>query len=348
MMASGAAECHRTALLAGRIVHGGLREFLGSQVGARGRGCVPALNSALDALACRVVLFRLGSVVFVTFGLFAALGAFFSLLGASAVLAGQGVSSDDLVSLALGGSAAVVGGSWLVGQLLDYRWLFRDFRSAIRRPIFVSWGGLVGMLLALAVFAQRSEIGLLLLLDALARSAPLGHALGRLGCLSYGCCFGRPTGGPIGVTYRHPAAKAVRVGGLRGVRLHPAALYEAVLDIGILLTVNLAAVLCAPLGVPAAMTLLLYGTGRFGIEFLRNNDGRLSVGRLSLNHVASMGLAIGGAVMLVALLAAAWPSPSISWPAAVALAPRLLAAATASAIVIFIGFAVHWRRVGAW
>ncbi len=96
------------------------------------------------------------------------------------------------------------------------------------------------MPLVFGIFSWHSGIALLVLVDAFARAMPIGHALGRLGCLSYGCCYGRPTRRRLAITYRNPLAKAVRIGNLQHVRLHPAAFYEAVLDLGILLAVNAA------------------------------------------------------------------------------------------------------------
>jgi hypothetical protein len=119
----------------------------------------------------------------------------------------------------------------------------------------VSWGGLLGLPLAIAALARLSGFPALVCLDALARIAPVGHALGRLGCLTYGCCFGRPTASGLSITYRNPLAKAVRVGGLGGVPLHPAPLYEAALDLVIFAAVN-AAVLPPALPQPLGECLL--------------------------------------------------------------------------------------------
>jgi phosphatidylglycerol:prolipoprotein diacylglycerol transferase len=307
-----------------------------------------SLSAALDWLADRVVLFRHGDLVFVTFGFFAALGAFLTLAVMGVILIGQGVSIGAFIALALGASALVVLGSWLLAQLLDFRLLLQKPREALRRPVFASWGGLLIVPLVFAIFSWHSGLAVLVLVDAFARAMPIGHALGRLGCLSYGCCFGRPTRQRLAITYRNPLAKAVRIGNLQNVRLHPAAFYEAVLDLGILLVVNTAAVLGAPLGVPSALALMLYGLGRFGIEFVKNNDGRLLLGRCAVNHLLSLAMAALGALLLHSILLAPEAAPVIAWASALDAVPRLLPALAPSAMLIFAGYSVHRRRVGSW
>jgi phosphatidylglycerol:prolipoprotein diacylglycerol transferase len=307
-----------------------------------------SLSAALDWLADRVVLFRHGDLVFVTFGLFAALGAFMTLAGMGVILIGQGVSIGAFIALALGASALVVLGSWLLAQLLDFRLLLQKPWEALRRPVFASWGGLLMVPLVFAIFSWHSGIAVLVLVDAFARAMPIGHALGRLGCLSYGCCFGRPTGRGLAITYRNPLAKAVRVGNLQHVRLHPAAFYEVILDLGILLVANAAAVLGAPLGVPSALALILYGLGRFAIEFVKNNDGRVLLGRYAVNHLLSLAMAALGVLLLHSILLAPEAAPVIAWASGLDAVPKLLPALAPSAMVIFAGYSVHRRRVGSW
>ncbi|MFI5397225.1 MAG: prolipoprotein diacylglyceryl transferase [Candidatus Binatia bacterium] len=306
------------------------------------------LSAALDGLGRRVVLFRYGDLVFVTFGLFAALGAFVTLAWLGVILLGQGLAPELFAVFTLSGSLVVVAASWLLAQLFDYRLLLANPRAALRRPVFISWGGILGIFIVLGLFAPVSGFSALLLLDALARSVPLGHALGRLGCLSYGCCFGRPTSLRLAITYRNPSAKAVRVGGLQHVRLHPAAFYEAVLGIGIVVVTNAAAVLGAPRGVPAALGMILYGLGRFGIEFVRNNDGRIVRGLLSLNHLLSLALAGVGFIAWPVLHHAAQATPVISWTMASAAVPWLVPGVVPACLLIFVGFSLHRGRVGAW
>jgi phosphatidylglycerol:prolipoprotein diacylglycerol transferase len=184
--------------------------------------------------------------------------------------------------------------------------------------------------------------------DAFALAMPVGHALGRLGCLSYGCCYGRPTGRRLAITYRNPLAKAVRVGGHQHVRLHPTALYEAILDLGILVAVSAAFFLGMPLGVPSALALMAYGLGRFAIEFLKDNGGRILSGRYSVNHLLSLAMASLGLLLLPSILLTPQAAPVIAWAPAFDALPRLLPALVLSAMVIFAGFAVHRRRVGNW
>ena len=68
-------------------------------------------------------------------------------------------------------------------------------------------------------------------LAALAIGATLGEGLGRLACISFGCCYGKPLGqcgrltarllGPVAFVFSGPTKKAVYEGGLAGVKLLP-------------------------------------------------------------------------------------------------------------------------------
>jgi phosphatidylglycerol:prolipoprotein diacylglycerol transferase len=307
-----------------------------------------ALSRLLDRLADRVVLFRWGGLVFVSFGLFAALGALVSTSGMAFLLIGQQMSPVLFGLFVLAGSVAMVLGSWLLGLAFDYRLLLERPREVLRRPVFVSWGGLFSLGLVIVAFAGLSGFSALLILDALGRCSPLGHALGRLGCLAYGCCFGHPTHGHLAITYRNPEAKAVRVAGLSGVRLHPAPFYEILLDLAIFAAVNGVALLGAPVGVPAALTALFYALGRFLVEFSRNNQGRMIWGPFSLNHAICLLMALASAVALRFAMQAALASPALSWPAVAAAAPTLLPVFVLGALLVFLGFSTHRGRVGGW
>ena len=66
--------------------------------------------------------------------------------------------------------------------------------------------------------------------DIFAPGIALGQAIGRIGCLMAGCCFGRPTSVPWGITFTNPLA-ASNVGTPLGVTLHPTQLYESGVDL---------------------------------------------------------------------------------------------------------------------
>ena len=60
----------------------------------------------------------------------------------------------------------------------------------------------------------------------LAPSVALGHALGRIGCLLNGCCYGKPTSLPWAVHY--PQGHETFDAGV-----HPTQVYEALLNLGL-------------------------------------------------------------------------------------------------------------------
>lgn len=98
--------------------------------------------------------------------------------------------------------------------------IVRDFRYG-----FVFFGGMIVSVLSLIFYMKKKGLPVLKTSDFLITGLPLGHALGRVGCFLAGCCYGRPTDMPWGVTFTDPHALVAPE--LVGVPLHPTQLYEA-------------------------------------------------------------------------------------------------------------------------
>ncbi|MDD6152599.1 MAG: prolipoprotein diacylglyceryl transferase [Elusimicrobia bacterium] len=98
--------------------------------------------------------------------------------------------------------------------------IVRDFRYG-----FVFFGGMIVSVFSLIFYMKKKGLPVLKTSDFLITGLPLGHALGRVGCFLAGCCYGRPTDMPWGVTFTDPHALVAPE--LVGVPLHPTQLYEA-------------------------------------------------------------------------------------------------------------------------
>jgi phosphatidylglycerol:prolipoprotein diacylglycerol transferase len=136
----------------------------------------------------------------------------------------------------------------------------------------------------------------------------LGHVIGRFGCLFAGCCYGKPTGLPWGITFTDPFA-AANVGTPLGVPLHPTQLYEAGAEFLILMTLLGTERKGRPFpGRTFWLYILLYAVSRFIIEFFRG-DPRGAVGTFSTSQFISILLVPLSIVMLVYLKRAESPAP---------------------------------------
>ncbi len=169
------------------------------------------------------ILFHIGGVSIHTYGLLVGL-ALFGSTGA-AVWLGQreGISADWLWDLAL----IIIFGA-VVGGRLEYVRTHWDLFSGDPAKIFalrdgglVFYGGFVLTVATMIGYLQWRKLPMMRVLDLYAPLVPLGHALGRIGCLAAGCCFGRPTDLPWGIVF--PPGTAAP----HGVPLHPTQLYEA-------------------------------------------------------------------------------------------------------------------------
>jgi phosphatidylglycerol:prolipoprotein diacylglycerol transferase len=92
----------------------------------------------------------------------------------------------------------------------------------IRAGGLVFYGALVTGLPVAGLLMWRYKLPFFALMDIFGTALPLGHAISRIGCFLAGCCYGKPTDGPLGVVYTDALTVAPR-----DVHLHPTQLYEA-------------------------------------------------------------------------------------------------------------------------
>jgi len=167
---------------------------------------------------------------------------------------------------------------FLISAMVGARGLY-IFLYPQQFPTFVSWlaitqgglvffGGFLATSLTMIVYGRYNGLRLRDLGDMIAPCLIIGHAIGRIGCFTNGCCYGSPTALPWGVVFGRSGDILSR---------HPTQLYEAVFLI-FLFVLSLAAFrnrirrgFIFPGGVWGGYTLL-YSMFRFGIEYLRDDD----------------------------------------------------------------------------
>ena len=86
------------------------------------------------------------------------------------------------------------------------------------------YGGIVAGVITGLLAARRMGLPMWTVADALTPSVALGTAFGRVGCYLNGCCYGRPTDLPWGVTFPPDSFAGLEFG---NARIHPAQLYFA-------------------------------------------------------------------------------------------------------------------------
>lgn len=158
------------------------------------------------------------------------------------------------------------------------------------------YGGLLGGLAVfplLLLLKKGRKIPLYDRMCDLAVCIPAGHCLGRLGCFFGGCCFGKPTDSVFGVVFPAGSLPANYYGG--AVSIHPTQLYEA-------LFLLVLAIFLMFFGKKQAFSLylILYGCGRFLLEFLRGDDrGRIPMAALSPAQGISLLLMVLGTTIMI-------------------------------------------------
>ena len=189
-----------------------------------------------------------------------------------------GWNEDDIGDLLFWGFIGVVAGG-RVGYVLFYQ-----FASFLADPLYLFkiWtggmsfhGGLLGVLLALWLFARKKKTSFLTVGDFVAPIVPLGLAAGRIGNFINGELWGRVTDVPWAIVF--PAAGPEP--------RHPSQLYQFALEgLALFTLVWLFSRQPRPTGAVGGLFLAGYGVFRFIVEFARQPDAHLGLNSLGLSQ----------------------------------------------------------------
>ena len=200
---------------------------------------------------------------------------------------------DDLIFYAaigiiLGGRVGYAFFYGLDRRSADPLWLFRVWEGGM-----AFHGGLLGVLIAMAVFARQQGIQWGRLMDFVAPLTPVGLALGRLGNFIGQELWGRASEVPWAMVFpRDPL----------GLARHPSQLYQFALE-GLLLFFILLwfSRKQRPTWAVSGVFLLGYGTLRFTAEFFREPDAHIgfdALGWLTRGQMLCLPMLAAGGILL--------------------------------------------------
>jgi phosphatidylglycerol---prolipoprotein diacylglyceryl transferase len=255
-------------------------------------------------------LLELGPITVYTYGVLLAAAYLFGLQLARTRAKQRGLDANRVLDLGIYIIISALVGAKLLLLITDFKSFTADPREllTLARSGGVFYGGLIVAVVVALWYIRRVGLPLWTTCDVFAPGIALGHVVGRFGCLFAGCCFGKPTTKPWGITFSDPFA-AANVGTPLGVPLHPTQVYEAGAELLILIVLLLTERKGRPFpGRTFWLYMLLYAVSRFIIEFYRGDD-RGMVGMFSTSQFISIVLAPLAVVMLVYLSRIVTPEP---------------------------------------
>lgn len=261
-------------------------------------------------------LLELGPFTVYSYGVLLAAAYLLALYMAVRRARARGIDGDRVLDLGIYVIVSALLGAKLLLLIVDFDVFRRNPAElwTLLRSGGVFYGGLVVATVVGIWYARRHRLPMWQTADVVAPGIALGHVVGRMGCVLAGCCYGKPTSLPWGITFDNIFA-ATNVGTPLHVALHPTQLYDAGVNFLILLV--LLATERRGRTFPGRtfwVYILLYAVSRFAVEFFRG-DPRGMLGGFATSQVIALALAPLAIVMLVILGRRATPAVEPPAPA---------------------------------
>ncbi len=237
---------------------------------------------------------HVGPITFHMYGLMIAIGYLTALFIVLKRGKKKGLSEDTIYGIFY---CAIIGG--LLGCRILY--YIVEIPNILKNPSilwdfkngYVVYGGIIGGVLSAWIYTikvRKENFGPYF--DVVMPSVAIAQGFGRIGCFCAGCCYGARTESPFHVVFSHSDFAP------NGVPLIPTQLMSSVGDFMIGFVLIYYSTKTKVVGRTASMYLILYGIGRFIIEFFRG-DYRGSIGVFSTSQIISFGIVTVGVIMYI-------------------------------------------------
>lgn len=237
-------------------------------------------------------LFRIGPLVIHGYGLMIAVGFLLCVVMGMYRARRQEKSPEAILDIALIGIVAGFLGAKLLYVIVEFPAFLENPKGVLSTEGFVVYGGIIAGVISAIIYCRCKELVFLQYFDLAAPSIALAQGFGRIGCFLAGCCYGRETESALGVVFPEGSLAP------SGVKLLPTQLFSSAGDFLIVIVLILFAKRSKREGDVGALYMLLYGIGRFFIEFLRFDD-RGTVGALSTSQFISVFIVAGSIALFI-------------------------------------------------
>jgi phosphatidylglycerol---prolipoprotein diacylglyceryl transferase len=132
------------------------------------------------------------------------------------------------------------------------------------------YGAVIGVIIAIVAYCRVKKLSILQIADLVSPGALVGMAIGRIGCVFNGCCYGLVTDLPWGVVYECPTSYAPQ-----GIPLQPTQEYHIIWNLfafGVLWVLRKH---LKPQGSTFLLYLAFYAAGDLLIRTFREGDAFL-------------------------------------------------------------------------
>jgi phosphatidylglycerol:prolipoprotein diacylglycerol transferase len=231
---------------------------------------------------------HIGSINLPTFGLMLWLASVAAAFVMDRNFKRWNIEADAIGMVAVAVVAGIIGAK--LWHVIDTPQEFRDagWRVLWDSAGFAWFGGLLLGISTLVFQGWWTRIGGLRTLDLAAPAAAIGYGIGRIGCfLSGDGCYGIETNLPWGMSFPHGVDPTF-------VRVHPTPLYELAAGLLIGWWLWRRGATQRPAGAILGEYLVLSGTARFLVEFIRRNPKVLwGLSNAQLASAASVLVGVG-------------------------------------------------------
>ena len=254
---------------------------------------------------------KLGPLPIHWYGVMVALGFLAGLWTASRRGLRDGIAAEKILDL----------GPWLIlGAILGARTLYvtsywrEQFAGKPIWEVFmiqhgglVFYGGLMGASLACILYVRLKKLPLWKVADVLAPSIALGYVFGRIGCLMYGCCYGRVCHLPWAVRFppgslafdQQRAEGTLDPSATQSLPVHPTQIYESLLNLGLYVALEYLYHRKKFDGQVFATYLVCYAVLRSFVEMFRGDYPQLYLGGWATPaHLVSIMILVAGLILL--------------------------------------------------
>lgn len=237
-------------------------------------------------------IFSIGKITIHGYGLMIGIGFLAAVLIGMYRAKKKGMDQEAILDIAIYCILAGFLGGKLLYVIVEWKRFVQDPWSVLGSAGFVVYGGIITGVLAGYIYTRIKKLSFTQYFDLVMPEIAIAQGFGRIGCFLAGCCYGAQTDSFLGVVFPQGSLAP------SGVKLLPTQLFMSAGDFLIAIVLILYSRKNKVDGNVGAGYLVLYGVGRFAIEFLRN-DRRGNVGALSTSQFISIFIVLIGVGLFV-------------------------------------------------